>query len=443
MKKGEWSAEQKAVLQEREVKDSILNEILARTVDKMERNPYCRHILENAGYYETERPDGFDLHGFHLEKIYIGHSNEVSSPNGHCTKETFGYMNKRDEAERGTSWVSATRDAIFLNENVLKKQVVDVLQGMGEIGERLLRENGVSITENETFIDRGKNASARYDLIKDALADELSKNGQFREQFFSITTDILLCDVAHECAHAGQMQKKEWGAQMSRSLFRKEDIDREADFYCGRHDYARDEKGNLVFEKDTPYTAWLADLEKKRKTGSLYGCDNVAEAGVMAPAYVAFMEMNPSPLAIKVANELYDSRLRSVSMKNIMASFEKTHGVYESGNPAHQEALARSLVTPLLKDMEKKRSNVTFSYSDECVFDEIQASYRPEYWGSAKDYATAIPGQLTSEQISQLERMEYLWKVTNKLHHNRHIEQNRRFELPNISMFGQDKSPAL
>lgn len=113
--------EQEQLLKNREVEDTILKDILAETVRKLESNLYCRKILERANYYTPKRPDYFTLNEFYLERIYVGHGSY--GPNGHCTKE------KVDDNEQ-----SPSRDAVYISENLIKEICMGVLHAMDKQG---------------------------------------------------------------------------------------------------------------------------------------------------------------------------------------------------------------------------------------------------------------------------------------------------------------------
>ena len=93
----------------------ILREVLHSAVETMKKSPYCRKILEGANYqefsYTKRKPEEFDLNGFYLQEIYIGHH---TGPQGHCTKELYTH----EEDPRNP--INGTRDAVFIADNIHK-----------------------------------------------------------------------------------------------------------------------------------------------------------------------------------------------------------------------------------------------------------------------------------------------------------------------------------
>lgn len=396
MKKGEWSLEQATILQAREVDDFILNAILLRAIKRMEDNPYCRQILENAGYYATSRPDKFDAQGFHLEKIYIGHSNSISGVQGHCTKESFQYMNKKEENEGLER--NVTRDAVYINEKLVESIAIGTLKDIMQVDITVL-----------------------YEDIKLKLQERLEQNKKFREKFLDMASSELVCYIAHECLHGNQMnQGLNNGAQCSRSIYSTQDINREKEFYFGR-----DETGNFrtkIAGEHSPYQKWLSGLAKEGKLVDAYGVDSIDEAGVMAPAYVAFLEMSPSSGAFSRVNVMYNSRLpEGLSMDYLYKEFLGNVGKYEKGNRVHQQKLSCMIFKHLLKgfgeksrqkahrhDVEagivKDKSAYKVNYNDERLVKALKYSYRPEFFGSVEAYVEAVSEKLSDKNISFLQQ---------------------------------------
>lgn len=210
--------EQEQLLKNREVEDTILKDILAETVRKLESNLYCRKILERANYYTPKRPDYFTLNEFYLERIYVGHGSY--GPNGHCTKE------KVDDNEQ-----SPSRDAVYISENLIKEICMGVLHAMdkqgNQVAQKILAEKippRPTSSEKkfmnyqemyEIFIAQGKsNAPAtlkqmdtvwHYYNIKDKIRLAYQHNSAFRKQFLHLSSDYLSNTVIHECSHANQM----------------------------------------------------------------------------------------------------------------------------------------------------------------------------------------------------------------------------------------------
>lgn len=89
----------------------------------MEKNPYCRKILEGANYYTDVRPSGFDARGFYLEDIYVGKPSY--GPSGHCTKERYQFGKVGDEE------INGTRDVAYINENLLKIFAINAIEKLG------------------------------------------------------------------------------------------------------------------------------------------------------------------------------------------------------------------------------------------------------------------------------------------------------------------------
>lgn len=396
MDKGQWTSEQQKILDAREVKDPILNSILSYTIRRMEDNPYCRQILENAGYYNATRPDQFDAKGFHLEKIYVGHSNPVSSPSGHCTKESFQYLNKKQENE-GKYCGEATRDAVFINECVVKNAIAGALQDMRQ-------DDDIAFS---------------YEDKKLELQKRLTEDADFRERFLQITSSELACYVAHECLHAGQMnQGLNNGAQCSRSLHDMQDIEREKEFF-----YGRDENGNIreKFGEHSPYQKWFTELAHEGKLIESYGRDSIDEAAVMAPAYIAFLEMKPTKGAIsRVNSTMYDKvLLNDHSMKKIMTEFVKSKDNSETKNSNRQQEFCRLIFAELLQGcgkqaMQKARRHEAnagiirdenlykIDYNDKKFLNALKYSYRSAFFGDINAYAQVIPNGLNRQSVAFL-----------------------------------------
>lgn len=144
-----------------------------------------------------------------------------------------------------------------------------------------------------------------YNEIQKALENNL-ENVKFKECFLDIASTEMICWNAHECSHANQMQQGlDNGAQCTKSLHKKDDIDKIHEFYYGIDENGKTHK---KLEEDSEYKRWMLDLDKQNKLNLGYGVDSINEAAVMAMAYVAFLEMGPSPETISNVNSDYNLR---------------------------------------------------------------------------------------------------------------------------------------
>lgn len=394
MKKGLWNSEQQKILNQREVDDKIFKNILNTAVEKIEQHSYCKKILEGAGYYKDERPDGFDPEHFYLEKIYIGHATPKISPQGHCTKESFVYRNWGEVPE--TPEIS--RDAVYISEPTAQSIVVDTLkllaQNNNPTAQSLIKNNQI---DTEKILD-WQNAPQQYFSVKKQLEQALQNNPEFYNKFIDTTSGILVNLVTHECSHGNQMNNGlNNGIQTSKSLT-PEDQQKETDYY-----FKIDENGKTGFQK------WF----EKQDLKSGYSTDCIDEAAVMASSYVAFLETSPSSEARTWINTIYNQRLiNGHTMEQTLADFEKQNGVYQPHDAKLQQKLACCIFNRISSDygqinLQKikkhtNEENQQIDYNAEGIFKAIEYSYQENFFGSVEDYIQAIPGKIAPEKIAKL-----------------------------------------
>ena len=387
----------KKILDDREVKDVILNSILTTTINKMENNAYCREILKNSGYYAQERPDNYDAEHFYLEKIYIGYSDKRVCPEAHCTKESFYFLNRRQELENSHDG-TATRDAVYISDRMAKKIAINALKDITK-NDKKITEFIENLEQKYSSDNNQIDYNQVYDEIKPSLEKILNNenNTKFKDKFLDIASTEMICYTAHECSHANQMQQGlDNGAMYTKSLHNKDDIDKTVEFY-----YGRDENGNFLEEpgKDSEYNKLMSELSEQNKMHSGYGTDSINEAAVMAMAYVAVLEMNPSSEIIYRVNSAYKPRL---SQENSMEKIITDLGVYEPNNPQCQQKFARKIFATILKDFgeksmekakkhDKEQGKYKIDYSNDDFVKVLSYSYRPYFFGSLEDYVSSLP----------------------------------------------------
>lgn len=402
--------EQEQLLKNREVEDTILKDILAETVRKLESNLYCRKILERANYYTPKRPDYFTLNEFYLERIYVGHGSY--GPNGHCTKE------KVDDNEQ-----SPSRDAVYISENLIKEICMGVLHAMdkqgNQVAQKILAEKiPLRPTSSEKkfmnyqemyeiFIAQGKsNAPAtlkqmdtvwHYYNIKDKIRLAYQHNSAFRKQFLHLSSDYLSNTVIHECSHANQMNNGV--SQHKQASF--------SDF------------GDNLTQKEEFFVRFLQEGKRNGSTLSreqqIIGRSEevIAEVGVMAQSYVGFLALNPDDETIKWVNQTYNCRLSSEhQLSAIPASlraemFATKGGKYTPKAQQMQYACARHVFNAVLQDfgqqqMKKIDAQAQVDYNHPDCFQWLKASYFPDVFGAANDYINSIPASLRDDNKNQL-----------------------------------------
>lgn len=406
MKKGLWNSEQQKILNQREVDDKIFQDILKTALNKIEQTPYCKEILEGAGYYRDTRPDYFDSDHFYLEKIYIGHAIPMISPQGHCTKESFVYRHWGEKP--ATPEIS--RDAVYISELTAQNIAVDTLKLMARNGNK----TAISLTADNQ-IDTSKildwqNTKSQYISVKKQLENTLQKNPQFNTEFLDIASGCLTNLITHECSHGNQMNNGlNNGLQTAKSL-PPEEQQKEIDFY-----FKKDQNGKTDFQK------WFE--KQDIKTG--YGVDCVDEAAVMASSYVAFMATNPPPEAQSWVNNMYNQRLiDGHTIEQILTDFEKQNGTYQTQNKKSQQKLACCIFNKISSDYGKiniqkikKHTNTnanSIDYNTDEIFKALKYSYQENFFGSVDDYIRAIPGKLNTDKIAKL-KIEALQKKKDKI----------------------------
>ena len=394
MKKGLWNSEQQKILNQREVDDKIFKNILNMAIEKIEHHPYCKKILEGAGYYKDERPDGFDPEHFYLEKIYIGHTTPNVSPLGHCTKESFIY---RNVSEKPTT-PEISRDAVYISELTTQGITIDTLKLMAQNGNKIATELTANNNIDTSKICDWQNAAEQYSSIKEQLEHTFQENPQFNTEFMNITSDCMVNLIAHECAHGNQMNNGLDNGLITSKSLTPEDQQKEIDFY-----FKKDENGKTAFQK------WFE--QQDIKTG--YGTDCIDEAAVMASSYVAFIATNPSKEAQTWINNMYNQRLiNGHTIEQTLADFEKQNGNYHPNNKIMQQKLACHIFNRISSDygqinLQKikkhtNEENQQIDYNAEGIFNAIKYSYQENFFGSVEDYIQAIPGKIAPEKIAKL-----------------------------------------
>ncbi len=382
--------EKQAILDKREFHEDLYYSILAATIEKMESSPYCRRILAGANY-KKERPENFDLFGFHLEKIYIGVTN---GPSGHCTKEKY------DREESDVNPENSTRDAVFVAQQVVEK-----------------------------IIEKTKNTD--------------------------LAAQMLLNEVAHECSHGNQAQKRKWPAQETHAVNLENPVENDRleemlrsyyiDLYAKaelsderaakypkiynqealkeQNDEMRQQvekffKGNLPEKeineridlyKETfmagGYVSQGRQLSEK-ETIDGWTEDAIDEAGVMADSWIALLSVQPQAQAVEyAADELYKSRINQNAMEVLnplseteyAAMFEvDAKGNYTKNAVKMQQQKGREIFTAILAEMpyqnlrRKLEKDAAPNYNTYKTIISLVASYQERAFGSPEQYIGAI-----------------------------------------------------
>ncbi len=320
--------EKQKILDGRELKGEPYDTVLAAVTELMEQNPYCRKILDDANYRKP-RPHPFDPFGFYLEKIYIAESYVY----GHCTKEKF------DSREDDWAPENGTRDIALISSHVVDK-IISLVTGKtsDEIG-------GIELSKAQA----------------------------------ELAAQMVLNEVAHECSHGNQMQKRKWAAQETRAVgqqteneqceiylahyidvYAKADLSDErakgdpVTYDVGQLKKKNDEtrkKAKKFFEKEKLSFAYMKTAIEKKKdeyretilnggyvsqgrkltkeeTVEAYTVDAIDEAGVMADSWVALLSIRPHEKAVAFASELYRSRMHPDSVDKMLKS--QTEAEYQA-----------------------------------------------------------------------------------------------------------------
>ena len=397
--------EKKEIIQKRYSKDEFLKLIIDKTVQKMESSPYCRRILEGANYYTEGRPHNFDRTGFYLEDIYVGKPSW--GPSGHCTKEKY-------QLETNDEQYNATRDAVYINEESMRQYVIDSTKKLNinialdeEISEdTAFEEFCCNSTSFKEYYEKGMlkdhilalyNYHKHQDKIKELANDKV---------FIDYMSDVMLNIIAHECAHANQMNcGQQWGAQDSCAL-------------------------TLEGDERQEYIAKIASSKKisdYRAQVSGRSTDTVAEAGVMAHSYVAMLLTVKDERAVEYINNLmYKDRceLNTVNPNTEQMKTTDSSGNYTPEAIEEQQRVARAIFTSVCEKfgkqhMEKAKQHsgamITpqVDYNGDATFEVILSSYQEHIFGSIDDYIKAIPYPGLS-----IERKEDLKRKVNQRDNN-------------------------
>ncbi len=394
MKKGYWNTQQQKILNRREIKDKIFQNMIETALNKIEQTPYGKKILEGANYYQDNRPDYYDSEHFYLEKIYIGHTTPNVSPLGHCTKESFIYRNL---SEKPTT-PEISRDAVYISELTTQGITIDTLKLMAQNGNKIATDLTANNNIDTSKICDWQNAAEQYSSIKEQLEHTFQENPQFNTEFMNTASDCMVNLITHECAHGNQMNNGLDNGLMTSKSLTPEDQQKEINFY-----FKKDENGKTAFQK------WFE--QQDIKTG--YGTDCIDEAAVMASSYVAFIATNPSKEAQTWINNMYNQRLiNGHTIEQTLADFEKQNGNYQPNNKIMQQKLACHIFNRISSDYGqinlqkiKKHTNTeiaSINYNSDEIFNAIKYSYQEEQFGSIDDYISAIPEKLDDKRITQL-----------------------------------------
>ena len=437
-------------------KNEFIASLLPSVITTMEKDPYCRGILEGANYqkflYTQRKPEKFDISGFYLEEIYTGPHH---GPNGHCTKELY------EKDDDPSNPINGTRDVVYIADNVYTA----------------LR------------IGKFKNDEEMMQL------DERTKK----------IIELFLVNIcSHECSHGNQHNRRDWEAQRSRAEEYQNYDEVCPNAYAGAlavEQVAQKEENKGVFDLEKVENerkqklGWLLErfkvktydelsndvkngievkkeeLKKLVESGGAisqgtglteeqaklgYFCESIDEAGVMADSFIALLSVlskkENATYAKDTIDQLleatYDSRMTEKGRKmlrstilpeNLSKMFElnESETVYTDEAIIEQQKLGREIFKDILPTMFADYMRNKFMKREDLLpkleevinttqaHEMIVSAYEPRCLGTPEEFLEgAFPkGLLTDESknklMESLNEAENQYKVRQALHRTR------------------------
>ena len=438
--------EKREIINNRYSEDEFLKSILAKTVKKIENNPYCRKILEGANYQKFDsterRPEGFDESGFYLEDIYVGKAS--TGPGGHCTKEK--YQNQKDD-----ELTNGTRDAVYVNEETMKQLIVAIIS-RPEFSENFTFETTLPENTSEKYIRFPRLASYWQTYLEKNRPEEVEKNIncslalynyhknkaqieelQNNEEFMDLISDAFINLVTHEASHGNQMNHRNWGAQASFALYFETDEEKE--------------KYELLLINTLESGGYKTQTADEKMQIDLRSAEVIAEACVMANSYIAMLLSTDNPVAIDTVKNLsYEERIDLIKIDptpNVEIMKEQNNnGLYTEEAKLEQQRVARAIFKGVCEKFGNNQMLLAqqklgwdkpplINYNcDEC-FSDIIASYQEYIFGPIDEYIKAIPEPgLSEERQEQLKKaisnQEKIKQLRNKVKPENNASKNQK-----------------
>ena len=422
------------IIQERRSKKEFITGLLPPVIETMEKDPYCRGILEGANYqkflYTQRKPEKFDINGFYLEEIYTGPHH---GPMGHCTKELYEKDDDPSDPINGTRDVAYIADNVYTALRIGKFKNDEEMKKLDKRTKKIVELFLVNICSHEC--SHGNQSNRRDWKAQRSRAEEYQN---YNEVYPNAYAGALAVEqVAQKEENKGDFDLEKVENERKQKLgwllghFKVKTYDELSNDVKNGIEVKKEELKKLV-ESGGAISQGTGLTEEQAKLG--YLCESIDEAGVMADSFIALLSVlskeEDATYAEDAIDQLleatYDSRmtkegrkmLRSISPEDLSEMFElnKSETGYTDEAIKRQQKLGREIFKDILPTMFADYMRNKFMKREDLLpkleevintpqaHEMIVSAYEPRCLGTPEEFLEgAFPeGLLTDESKNKL-----------------------------------------